>query len=345
MCPRQRDRTDSNSPLVSVVTPMYNAASYLRECIESVLAQTDTRFEYILVDNCSTDGSLDIAKHYAERDERIRVVSSAEHLPAVDNFNRALRCISPESRYTKIVFGDDWLYPECLERMVRVADAAASVGLVSSYALAGDSVAGHRVWGVGLPYDKSVFSGREVARRQLHGEGYFVGSCSTVLYRSDLVRGRPAFFDRDSLHADTEVAYDILRSHDIGFVHQVLSFIRIDLDSTSGRVRDLSPVVLDELIGLLKYGLDFMEPPEFRQRLRQLERTYYRTFVTRALGPNRSRFLEYHRPALARLGYRLSKPRVVRAALEELADVVLNPKKTIARARMSLRSRDDAFRG
>ena len=60
------------SPLVSVLTPFYNTAPYLAECIESVLAQTRGDFEYLLVDNCSTDGSDDIAAGYAARDPRIQ---------------------------------------------------------------------------------------------------------------------------------------------------------------------------------------------------------------------------------------------------------------------------------
>jgi glycosyltransferase involved in cell wall biosynthesis len=334
MCP------GAEAPLVSVVTPVHNTAAYLGECIESVLAQTCRRFEYIVVDNCSTDDSLEIAKRYAARDRRIQVVANTELLPAVDNFNHALRFISPDSRYTKLVFADDWLYPECLERMIRVADAAESVGLVSSYSLAGD-----RVWGAGLPYKVTVFPGREVARRQLLAEGFFVGSSSTVLYRSDLVRARPGFFDRDALHADTEVAYEILRQHDFGLVHQVLSFIRVDRGSTSGRVRDLSPVELGQLIDLLKHGRYFLEPEELRRCLQQFEHGYYRTYLIQLLGPHRARFLEYHRPALARLGYRFSKALMLRAALEELADLVLNPKKTIARVRVGVRSRDDTSRG
>src|SRR5262249_4091268 len=50
-----------DTPLVSVVTPFYNADEWLEECIESVLAQTFTHYEYVLLDNCSTDGSTEIA--------------------------------------------------------------------------------------------------------------------------------------------------------------------------------------------------------------------------------------------------------------------------------------------
>lgn len=335
----EKDGDDRDAPLVSVVTPVHNTAAYLRTCIESVLAQTCRRFEYVVVDNCSTDASLEIAKQFAARDPRIRLFSNSERLPAIENFNHALRLISPKSRYTKLLFADDWLYPECLERMIHAAEEAGSVGLVSAYSLAGD-----RVWGAGLPHDVRVFSGREVGRRQLLGEGFFVGSSTSVLYRSDLVRARPAFFDPDARHADTEVAYQILAKHDLGFVHQVLSYIRIDRASASGQVRELSPVMLDQLIALLKYGEDFLGPDELRRRLRQLEREYYRIYLGQLLGPHRSRFLAYHRPALARLGYRFSKPRMLRAALEELADFVLNPKKTIARVRRRLRARGAALR-
>ena len=57
--------TLASRPLVSVVTPFYNTAPYLAQCIESVLAQTYPHFEYILMDNCSTDGSAEIAETYA----------------------------------------------------------------------------------------------------------------------------------------------------------------------------------------------------------------------------------------------------------------------------------------
>ena len=72
-------------PLVSVITPFYNTARYLAECIESVLDQTFRDFEYLLVDNASTDGSLEIAQEYANRDSRIRVVHFDELVPQIPN--------------------------------------------------------------------------------------------------------------------------------------------------------------------------------------------------------------------------------------------------------------------
>jgi glycosyltransferase involved in cell wall biosynthesis len=149
-------------PRVSIVTPAYNDDAYLAECIESVLAQTYQNWDYTIVDNCSTDGSVEIAHRYAAKDSRIRVQQNSQFLRAISNHNAALRQISPESKYCKIVFADDWIFPNCLEQMVALAEAHPSVGIVSAYALDGDKVA----W-AGLPYPSTVVCGREICRRHL----------------------------------------------------------------------------------------------------------------------------------------------------------------------------------
>ena len=300
------------TPLVSVVTPFYNSAGYLRECIQSVLNQSLTHFEYVLLDNCSTDGSGAIAAEYAARDARLRLVRGPRHLGQIDNFNRALGHVSPRSTYVKMLGADDWLYPECLERLVEVADTCKSIGLVSSYTLAGRSV-----WNLGLPYDQTVFSGRDVCRRQLLEERFFFGSLSSVLYR----------------------AYETLRDHVFGFVHRVLSYVRKGNESVSSGISGLDPYLLDRLIIIQRYGRDFLDPVEFARCLRRCERKYRRAYVRQVAGPARRRFLAHHRPGLERAGYRLSRRLLFRAALAEAADLLFNPKKTARRLAAGLRLR------
>src|SRR6266567_1415436 len=136
----------SSQPLVSVVVPVYNEVEYLGECLESILAQTYSNWNCVVVDNCSTDGSGEIAARYAAKDPRIRVHSNREFLRAVPNYNVAWRQISLECKYAKMVFSDDWIFPECLERMVAVAEEHPTVGIVGAYGLQGKQV----MW-IGLP--------------------------------------------------------------------------------------------------------------------------------------------------------------------------------------------------
>lgn len=76
-----------NSPKVSIIVPVYNVEKYLHRCVDSILLQTFTDFELLLIDDGSTDKSVDICDKYALKDSRIRVfhkknggVSSARNL-------------------------------------------------------------------------------------------------------------------------------------------------------------------------------------------------------------------------------------------------------------------------
>src|SRR5262249_35104030 len=140
--------------------------------------------------NCSADGSVDIARRYASRDSRIRIHENQEFLPALANHNVALRQISPDSKYCKVVFADDWIFPECIEKMVALAEQHPSVGLVSAYCLEGTHVIC-----TGLPYSQTVVDGTEICRRHLLDDLHLFGSANSVLYRSDLLRTRERFYN------------------------------------------------------------------------------------------------------------------------------------------------------
>src|SRR5580765_4302760 len=150
-----------SQPLVSIVTPVYNMGSFLPECIESVLAQSYKNFEYIIVNNCSKDRTLDVALKYAKKDHRIRVCNNEQFVGVIANHNIAFRQSAGDSKYCKIVSGDDWLFPECLAKLVGVAEANPSVGIVGSYQLSGGGT-NWRQWSVRwteVPYPSTVISG------------------------------------------------------------------------------------------------------------------------------------------------------------------------------------------
>src|ERR1051325_1450953 len=135
---------EKSQPLVSILTPVYNGDKYLVECIESVLNQTYQNFEYIIVNNCSKDNTLAIAQEYAKKDKRVRVHDNTDFVPVIANHNIAFGQISPEAKYCKVVSGDDWIFPTCIERLVEFAEANPSAGYINCYQFSGD----HILWQV-----------------------------------------------------------------------------------------------------------------------------------------------------------------------------------------------------
>lgn len=324
----------SHKDVVSVVTPFYNTARYLRECIESVLNQTYGNLEYILHDNASDDGSSEIAAEYAARDKRIRLIRTEALLPQVPNYNRALTYIGPESRYCKIVQADDWIFPECLDRMVAVAASDSRVGLVSSLRLEGE-----RVRGDGLSYREAVVSGREIARFHLLGHGFLFGSPSTVLVRSEIVRNRRPFFEEGRFQEDTETCYEILKDWDFGYVHQILSYSRVEPDSLNARFTRADAQLLGALICTRRYGPFFLDPAEFSERWEVRQRRYYRQLASALIELRGAEYWRFHRNGLATEGLSMDWGHLTRGIALEIVDVLGNPKMSAGRLYRGIRGK------
>lgn len=109
---------EARSPLVSVVVPVYNVERYLRECLDSVLAQTYANIEVILVDDGSGDSSGDICRGYAEKDPRFRVYSKPNG-GASSARNYGLDKASGD--YIYFLDSDDMLVPDAVGKMVALA--------------------------------------------------------------------------------------------------------------------------------------------------------------------------------------------------------------------------------
>jgi glycosyltransferase involved in cell wall biosynthesis len=323
----------AHPPLVSVVTPFYNTAPYLAQCIESVLAQSYPTFEYILVDNCSTDGSTAIAERYAHRDPRIRLVRCSEFVSQVQNYNRALTEISEASVYCKMVQADDYIFPECLRLMVEAFEQSQTIGLVSSYSLKGNTIPES-----GYPYPMPVSSGRDCIiwhlRTGLWTGIYIFGSPTTVMYRSSMVRQQRPFYDDTLFHDDDfEKHIQILEHFDFGFIHQILSFCRIDKESTSSRAGlhfwNYSVVISYGIV--LRYAPLFLNSHEAAALIKETKRMYYGVLASEALRLRGRAYWQHHREGLKSFGQTLDAPYLAWRICLEFLRMGANPGSTTVR--------------
>jgi glycosyltransferase involved in cell wall biosynthesis len=309
--------TVDSLPLVSVVTPLYNTEKYLAECIESVLAQTYQNWEYIIVNNCSTDRSLDIAQRYAEQDSRIRLHNNDIFLSAIQNWNHSLRQISTASKYCKVVHADDWLFPECITRMVELAEANPTVGIVGAYRLEENEVGLD-----GLSYASNVVSGREICRSTLLGGPYVFGSPTSLLIRADFIRRREAFYNEQNIHADKEACFGILGEADFGFVHQVLTYTRRHNEAMTSFTRRVNTFEVGRLETLKKYGPVYLSQNEYERRLKQAVEDYYKVFLARSVFEFKGKeFWDYQKKELERLALPFSGVKLLQASLLQLLNL------------------------
>jgi glycosyltransferase involved in cell wall biosynthesis len=107
---------EAGAPLVSVVTPVWNAATTLRETVASVAAQSLADWELLLVDDASTDGSLGLARALAAGEPRIRVIARGTNGGAAAARNEAIR--AARGRFLAFLDADDRWYPEKLARQL-----------------------------------------------------------------------------------------------------------------------------------------------------------------------------------------------------------------------------------
>ena len=108
---------NTKKSLISIIVPVYNVQDYLYRCVDSLLRQTYSNLEIILIDDGSTDRSLDMCKKFAEADARIKIISQPNKgIGAVRNIG--LSCARGE--YVAFVDSDDWVEPDMYELLLGV---------------------------------------------------------------------------------------------------------------------------------------------------------------------------------------------------------------------------------
>jgi glycosyltransferase involved in cell wall biosynthesis len=171
-----------SAPTVSVLLTTYNREAFLAPAIESVLGQTFTDFELLIVDDGSSDRSVEIARVYERLDSRVRVVVNEHNLGQFRNRNHAAGLA--RGSLLKYHDSDDLMYPHCLSVMVAMlqAEPRADFGLSS----------GSRWSGGPCPM---LLTPRMAYQREFFGEGLFFCGPAGALFRSDVFRALGGFAD------------------------------------------------------------------------------------------------------------------------------------------------------
>ena len=159
-------------PLISVIVPVYQVHRYLGECVESLLCQTYTNLEIILVNDGSTDGSEALCDEYAHRDDRILVIHQENQGPAGAR-NAGLDIANGE--YVAFVDSDDYVVPTFIESLYRLLKKYHADIAVCAYMKDSDSgrrhIAGHAesCVKIGHRHKNTLCMSSEQMLRQWHG--------------------------------------------------------------------------------------------------------------------------------------------------------------------------------
>ncbi|MCL4552960.1 MAG: glycosyltransferase [Candidatus Marsarchaeota archaeon] len=177
------------SPRVSVVMSVYNGEKYLAQAIESILDQTFRDYEFIIIDDGSTDGTGAILKQYQEKDDRIQVCDQ-ENKGLIAALNRGCRLAKGE--FIARMDADDISLPERLAKQVRYLEAHPEVGVLGTWIEFIDER--------GIPRGEFHFHSSPI----LLGWSFLFGNClahSSVFMRRTVVE-RLGFYNPSALHVE-----------------------------------------------------------------------------------------------------------------------------------------------
>ncbi len=176
---------------VSICIPSFNHGAFISDAINSVLKQTHQDFELIIVDNRSSDNTVDIVNEYVKIDSRVKFHINNHNIGMVGNWNRCLELSN--CKFVKILCSDDILEPTCIERSVNNINISQNVGLVAcARSIVSRNLSPIDVWT--YPVSEKEISGKDVVRHCLT-RGNLIGEPTAVLFRKEFsLRGfNPAY--------------------------------------------------------------------------------------------------------------------------------------------------------
>jgi len=166
---------------ITIAIPTYNGAPWIKQCLDSVLAQTRQDFCILISDDGSQDDTINIVKEYAAKDDRITI--QYNNRKKRNYFSIIENCNTP---YLKILCQDDWLLPDCLKIQLSILENDSKLGFVSSpcFICFGEKVSNMKV--DRIPH--GPHSNNKKLMRRLMLEGNIIGPPAAVTFRSDVIK-------------------------------------------------------------------------------------------------------------------------------------------------------------
>ena len=207
------------TPLVSVIMPAYNAERYIEEAIDSVIAQTVSDWELLILDDGSTDKTREVAREYARKDARVQLLENEKNMGVARTRNRGLDLCRGD--YVAFLDSDDYWKPVMLEKMIKRAEETGADIIYCSYAIVDEH--GNPLCNDFMVPDSTDFESSIVRS---------VITCSTVLVTKKLAAENR--FPVDMYHEDIAMWFRILQKGGTARgVEDVLSAYRQRADSRS----------------------------------------------------------------------------------------------------------------
>ncbi len=226
----------SDQPRVAVCVPSYAAERFLAETLDSVLAQTETNWEMVVLDDASQDGSFDIAKKYAAADPRITAVRNAENLGAAASWAAVVAATT--APYVKLLCSDDAIRPDCLERQLAVfaEDAAEEIGLVAAQRqlVAEDGTMIRKRHGLmGLKRAPSIIGFRQLVEAMLRSGTNPLGEPSTVMVRRTALAEAGGFDPNWRYVNDLKAYVEVAKRYKVALIREPIGVFRVSSSSWS----------------------------------------------------------------------------------------------------------------
>src|SRR5262249_49911586 len=150
-------------------------------------------------------------------------------------------------------------------------------------------------------------------------------SQTSVMVRADIVRSRKPFYDVNCYFADSYAIYEILEHCDFGFVHQVLTFSRVESGSTPGRMQSYNPSLLARFKRLRAFCPMYLTPDEYERLFGEHEQVYRRFLAEAWLRRREPEFWTFHEKGLAVIGATIDRSRFIRDAASVVLHYAFSP--------------------